>query len=60
MSGARVAFMGLIKELSIKSLVSGDKSAKLVIHFLPDDDTLDKLNRLHRADSEVAIAVAER
>ena len=56
---AKVMFSGLIWKLSIKSLVCGDKEAELTIRFRPDDDTLDKLNRLHRADSEAVIIVAE-
>ena len=51
--------MGLIKKLEVKSLVSGDKSASLVIYFQPTDDLLDKLNRLHRADCEVAVGIAD-
>jgi len=32
----RVAFKGLIKQLNIKSLVSGDKEARLTIDFAGD------------------------
>jgi len=52
--------MGLIKKLTVKSLVSGDKAAELVVYFQPTDELLDKLNRLHRADCEVAVGIAEK
>jgi hypothetical protein len=53
----KVAFEALIKEINIKSLVSGDKEARLILQFMPDDETLDGLNRLHRADSFVMAAI---
>ena len=53
----RVAFEALIKELSIKSLVSGDKEARLILQFAPTDEILDGLNRLHRADQFVMAAI---
>lgn len=52
-----VAFPALIKKIEIKSLVSGDKSGEIRLWFRPDDDTLDQLNRLHRADEEVMVAL---
>jgi hypothetical protein len=53
----QVAFPALIKELSVKSLVSGDKEARLVLQFLPTDDILDGINRLHRADASVMVGL---
>jgi hypothetical protein len=53
----QVAFPALIKELNVKSLVSGDKEARLILQFLADDDILDGINRLHRADGPVMIAL---
>jgi hypothetical protein len=50
------AFPTLIKELSVKSLVSGDKEARLVLQFAPTDEILDGLNRLHKADEMVMAA----
>ena len=60
MRATKVMFSGLIKLITVKSLVCGDKEAELKLRFRPDDDTLDKLNRLHRADGEVAVIVAEQ
>ena len=53
----QVSFTALIKELNIKSLVSGDKEARLVLQFLPTDEILDGINRLHRADAPIAVGI---
>lgn len=55
----KVAFKGLIKNLNIKSLVSGDKEARLTIDFKPDDNTLSDLNKLHKPDALVFIVVMD-
>ena len=55
----RTAFPALIKSISVKSLVSGDKEGEIRLRFLPTDDLLDGLNRLHKADEEVMVAVVE-
>ena len=54
-----VRFAALIKKLSVKSLVSGDKEAELQLRFTPTDEILDKLNRLHKADDLVGISIHE-
>ena len=56
----KAEFSALIKMISSKSLVCGDKEAEIKLRFMPTDDLMDKLNRLHRADDEVQIIVAER
>jgi len=53
----QVAFPALIKELNVKSLVTGDKEARLVLQFQPTDDLLDQINRLHRADELIMAAI---
>jgi hypothetical protein len=53
----RTAFPALIKSISVKSLVSGDKEGEMRLRFLPTDELLDGLNRLHRADEEVMVAI---
>jgi len=55
----RTAFLALIKSISVKSLVSGDKEGEIRLRFLPTDELLDGLNRLHRADEEVMVAIVE-
>lgn len=56
----KVAFKGLIKNLNIKSLVCGEKEARLMIDFKPTDDVLSELNKLHKPDEEVYIVVVEK
>ncbi len=55
----KVAFKGLIKQLNIKSLVCGEKEARLTIDFKPKDDTLSELNKLHKPDELVYIAIMD-
>jgi len=55
----KVSFEVLIKELKIKSLVSLDKEARLVLQFQPTDDVLDKLNRIHKPDEVVKVTIKE-
>jgi len=50
----------LIKKLEIKSLVSLDKVARLTLDFsAEDDETIDRVNRLMRADQTVGITIKE-
>jgi hypothetical protein len=55
----RTAFPALIKSISIKSLVSGDKEGEIRLLFRPNDILLDGLNRLHKADEEVMVAIVD-
>jgi len=55
----KVAFKALVKQVNIKSLVSGDKEARLILQFLPTDDILDKINKLHKADDEIMIVLMD-
>jgi len=54
----QVSFEALIKELKIKSLVSLDKEARIVLQFQPSDDILDKLNRIHKPDELVKVVIS--
>jgi hypothetical protein len=55
-----VTFSALMKELKIKSLVSGDKDARLLLEFRADDaDLISDLNKLMKADEEVKVTIAE-
>jgi len=51
------SFSALLKSLSVKSLVSGDKEAQVVLRFRPDDELINRLNRLMKADEEVKVTV---
>jgi len=52
-----VTFEALIKQISVKSLVSGDKEAEVQLRFAPTDEILNKLNKLHKADGLVGIEI---
>ena len=54
----KVAFEALIKQMSIKSLVSGDKEAELKLRFIPTVEILNKLNELHKADELVNVEIS--
>jgi len=54
----RVTFEALVKLNAIKSLVSGDKGSRLTLELnAEDDDLMDKINRLHKADKTVRVTI---
>ena len=53
----KAEFEALLKQVIVKSLVSGDKEGEIRLRFLPTDELMDKLNRLHRADAMVKIII---
>jgi len=53
----KTAFPALIKSISVKSLVSGDKEGEIRLRFLPTDEVMDALQRLHKADEEVSVGI---
>jgi hypothetical protein len=55
----KTAFPALIKSISVKSLCSGDKEGEIRLRFLPTDEVMDALQRLHRADEEVMVGIVE-
>ena len=55
----KVAFKGLIKNLNIKSLVCGEKEARLMIDFKPSNDTLSELNKLHKPDEQIYVVIMD-
>ena len=57
----KVGFEALIKEVKAVSLVSGDKGARVILQIdNPSDSLMDNLNRLHRPDRFVGVAIAEK
>jgi len=53
-------FPALIKQITSKSLVSGDKSARVILEFdAPSDELMDSLNRLHKPDEMVKVTIEE-
>ena len=56
----KVAFLGLIKSVVIKSLVSGDKSVRVTVDIdNPTPALIEQLNRVQIPDKLVAVAFAE-
>lgn len=56
----KVAFKCIIREVKIKSLVSGDKSVRVTIEVdNPDQDLIEQLNRVQIPDKQIAVAFAE-
>jgi hypothetical protein len=52
----KVTFKAFIKKLEVKSLVSLDKGARLIIDFSGENpELINKINRLMRADEEIAV-----
>jgi hypothetical protein len=52
------SFPALMKKLEIKSLISGDKGARLLLEFrIEDDKLISELNRLMKADNEVEVTI---
>ncbi len=55
-----VGFKALLLRVDTKSLRSGDKSTRITLEVdSPKDSLVDSINRLHRADKLVAVAIAE-
>lgn len=56
----KVAFLGLIKSVVIKSLVSGDKSVRVTVDIdNPTPALIEQLNKVQIPDKLVAVAFAE-
>lgn len=58
----KVGFEALIKEIKTKSLVSGDKATWVILQLQDKavkDEILNLLNKLHRADQNVAVVITE-
>jgi len=56
----QVAFLGLIKQVSVKRTASEDREARLVIDFRPDEDVMTGLVRLSQLESEMWIVVVPK
>ena len=57
----KIAFEAQIKEIKNKSLVSGDKSTRIVLEFDSDNklEVLNSLNEIHHADRSVAVVITD-
>jgi len=56
----KVALKALVKQVKIRSLVSGDKEAEMILRFLPTDEMLDSINRLHKADDDIFVVLMDK
>ncbi len=57
----KVSFDAAIVDLHVKRLVSQDKSLRVILEIdNPEDDLVDALNRLFKADADVAVGVVEK
>ena len=55
-----IGFKAAIVDLHVKRLASQDKSLRLILEVdYPKDNLVDSLNRLFKADADVAVAIAE-
>lgn len=55
----RIAFKALIKQLNIKSLVCGEKEARLTLDFKPTDEIIDSLNKLQKPDEMIMAVIMD-
>ena len=58
----KVAFEALIKVVNNNSLVSGDKTTRVILDFDSNKklDVLNSLNELHQADKNVMIVIMDK
>ena len=56
----KVAFEALIKQLTIKSLVCGEKEARLLLEFKPKDEDINTLNKLHKPDDQIMVVIMDK
>ena len=59
----KIAFKALIKQVSIKSLVSGDKTAEVKLNLQGDnvsDEILNTINSLQSPTDEVTVVIMDK
>ena len=56
----KIAFNALIKQLTIKSLVCGEKEARLLLEFRPKDEDINSLNKLHKPDDQIMVVIMDK
>ena len=56
----KVAFNALIKQLTVKSLVCGEKEARLLLEFKPRDEDINDLNKLHKPDDQIMVVIMDK
>ncbi len=56
----KVAFMALVKQVTVKSLVCGEKEARLLLEFKPKDEDINTLNKLHKPDDQIMVVIMDK
>lgn len=56
----KVSFDALIVKVNIRRSASMDKEGKLTLEFLPEDETVDQLNRLMVVDEQVSVEISKK
>ena len=59
----KIAFKALIKQVSIKSLVSGDKTAEVKLNLQGDnvsDEILNTINSLQSPTDEITVVIMDK
>jgi hypothetical protein len=56
----KVAFLAVIKQVSVKRTASEDREARLVVDFRPDEEVMTGLVRLSQLESEMWIVVVPK
>jgi hypothetical protein len=56
----RVAFAGIIKNITTRIDVNGDKIGKIAIEFRPEGSIVADLDAIHKPDAEIFVVVAEK
>lgn len=59
MNVMKIAFKALIKQLTVKSLICGEKEARLLLEFKPKDEDINTLNKLHKPDEQIMIVIMD-
>lgn len=57
---AQVSFEALIKELKVYTTVDLDKEARITLKFMPEDEVIDRLNRMMRGDRTLSVGIVAR
>ena len=56
---AKVAFPGIIRNVTTRIDAAGDKIGRLVVEFRPEGDVIATLDALHQPNAEVYVVLME-
>ncbi len=55
----KIAFEALIKEMKVKSLSCGEKEVDLKLQFRPEDETVERINKLQKPDELITVVMMD-